>query len=133
MANYGHLYRNARLSCVGSSSQSALLRIGEGSQIGDRTEIHAGEKVVIGNHVLVSWDCTILDRDYHGIHGKPEKTAPVIIEDNVWIGCRAIILKGVRIGHDAIVGAGSVITKDVDAGSIVAGNPAKVIKKPVPP
>jgi acetyltransferase-like isoleucine patch superfamily enzyme len=54
---------------------------------------------------------------------------PVVIEDYVWVATRAMILPGVRIGRGAVVGAGSVVTKDVAAGTIVAGNPAKVIRE----
>ena len=117
-----------KLSCDGVRIK-ARISIGELSTIGDRTEIHAGEAVHIGKHVLIGWDCVIMDRDYHAVDGKRERTAPVIIEDNVWICCRAVILKGVTIGHHAIVGAGSVVTKNVEPYSVVAGNPAKVIRK----
>lgn len=107
-----------------------VLTIGAMTHIGDRTEIHSGEKIVIGKHVRIGWDCLIMDRDYHAPPGeKEERTAPVIIEDNVWIGARAIILKGVTIGHDAVVGAGSVVTKNVEPCTMVAGNPARVVKK----
>jgi acetyltransferase-like isoleucine patch superfamily enzyme len=107
-----------------------VLSIGAMTHIGDRTEIHSGEKIVIGKHVRIGWDCLIMDRDYHAPPGEEEeRTAPIIIEDNVWIGARAIILKGVTIGHDAVVGAGSVVTKNVEPCTMVAGNPARVVKK----
>ena len=57
------------------------------------------------------------------------KKSPVIIEDKVWIGTRSIILKGVTVGEGAIVGAGSVVTKDVQPWTVVAGNPAQKIKE----
>ena len=63
----------------------------------------------------------------------PDETAPVVIGENVWIGARAIILKGVTIGDNAIVGAASVVTKPVPANSVVAGNPAKFVKSLDPP
>ncbi len=121
------LWPSVKLSCVGEEKK-ACITIGEGSYIGDRTEIHAGEKVSIGKNVRISWDCVIMDRDYHSHDGMVEKTNAVIIGDNVWIGCRSIILKGVTIGENAVIGAGSVVTKNVEARSIVAGNPAKFIK-----
>jgi serine acetyltransferase len=121
--NYVRLYPHVVLSCCGSKEKAELL-IGERSYIGDRTEIHAAQAVTIGKNVRIAWDCVIMDRDFHGIHG-PEKIVPVIIEDGVWIGCGAIILKGVTIGHDAIVGAGAVVTKNVKPYDIVGGNPAK--------
>jgi maltose O-acetyltransferase len=70
----------------------------------------------------------------HGHHLVPEntKSAPVVIEDDVWIGFNAIILKGVRVGRGAVVGAGSVITKDVDPFTVVVGNPQRVSGKSLP-
>ncbi len=120
-------YPNVKLSSRGINSK-ALLKIGRSSSIGDRTEIHARERVVIGEKCMISWDCVIMDSDYHAVDGVVEKTRPIIIEDNVWIGCRAIILKGVHIGKNAIIGAGAVVTKDVPEYAIVGGNPAKVIR-----
>ena len=58
-----------------------------------------------------------------------KKCAPVVIEDNVFIGARCIILKGVTIGENSVVGAGSVVTKSIPANEIWAGNPAKFIRK----
>jgi acetyltransferase-like isoleucine patch superfamily enzyme len=67
----------------------------------------------------------------HTITGNEYENKPIVIEDNVWIGCNVIILKGVTIGAGSIVAAGSIVTKNVPADSIVAGNPAKVIKENV--
>jgi serine acetyltransferase len=127
IGSYSRLWPNVKISCVGSLNEKALLHIGERVAIGDRSEIHVGKKVVIGNDVMISWDCVIMDRDYHGILGA-EKKEPVIIKDHAWIGCRAIILKGVTIGEGAIIAAGSVVTKDVLPHTVVGGNPAKLIR-----
>ena len=70
-----------------------------------------------------------MDRDYYILLEEQQKTVPVVIEDNAWIGCQVIVLKGVTIGHDAVVGAGSVVTKNVRPYTAVAGNPASVIRK----
>ncbi|MFQ5456769.1 MAG: acyltransferase [Nitrospirota bacterium] len=112
-----------------NKDQPAILEIGNLSTIGDRTEIHVAEKVSIGREVLIGWDCVIMDRNYHGIEDQEEKVSPVIIEDNVWIGCRSIILPGVKIGKGAVIGAGSVVTRDVHPKTIAAGNPAKNIRE----
>lgn len=96
-----------------------------GSELVARKSIRVGENTRIGPQTL------IYDSDFHEVHPElrnhPGRTEPVVIEENVWIGSRAIILKGVRIGRDAVVAAGCVVTKDVPAGSIVAGNPMRVV------
>jgi acetyltransferase-like isoleucine patch superfamily enzyme len=97
-----------------------------GCELISRISIHIGAKTLIGPS---TW---ITDADFHGLapdlrRNTPGKAAPVVIEDNVWIGAKVIILKGVRIGKDAVVAAGCVVSKDVPAGAIVAGNPMKVI------
>ena len=129
VGNRTYFWPNVKISCVGSKEKAATLIIGDKSSIGDRTEIHCGELIKIGNEVLISWDCNILDRDYHAPDGGVEGMKPVYINDHVWIGCRSIILKGITIGEGAIIAAGSVVTRDVEPYSLMAGNPAKFIKK----
>lgn len=124
------LYPNIKLS-VNGKNEKAILDIGEFTQIGDRTEIHVGKKVSIGKNCAISWDVCIMDRDYHELDSICEKIEEVIIGNNVWIGCRSTILKGVNIGDGAIIAAGSVVTKNVPSNTCVAGNPAKIIKKDV--
>ncbi len=106
----------------------------------------ASESIDIGDDVLISWGVTIVDHNSHSIcfsqrsedvlNWRMEKKdwshvkiAPVKIFDKAWIGFNAIILKGVTIGEGAIVGAGSVVTKNVPAWTIVAGNPARTIRE----
>jgi len=110
-------------------NNKAMLDIGDFTTIGDRTEIHVADKVKIGKRCRISWDCVIMDRNYHGIGSDPETVEPVIIDDDVWIGCRTIVLPGVHVGVNSIIAAGSVVTNNVSANSVVAGNPAKIIKK----
>ncbi len=104
------------------------LVIGDNSGIGENARIGSG--TIIGNNVMMAPDVIIctenhryLKETYEGIIHKP-----VIIEDNVWIGYRAIILPGVRVGKNAIIGAGAVVTKDVPPYAIVGGVPARVLK-----
>ena len=132
-----NIHRYAKLSAYGNAfgedgkAPKATLTIGDGTAIGDRTEIHCGNSITIGNDTVISWDCCIMDRDYHKLESDYEVTKPVVIGNNVWIGCNVIILKGVTIGDGAVIAAGAVVTKDVPERAIVGGNPAKIIKENV--
>jgi len=99
--------------------------------------ICASTKIEIGEYVGVGANTSIFDTDFHAIDPwdrkfdniENTKTSPIKINDFVWIGGNSIILKGVSIGNGAIIGAGSVVTKDVPELTIYGGNPAKFIKK----
>lgn len=110
---------------------SGTLTIGPGTNVnGLGTKILVAESVTIGAGCTFSWDVQILDNDFHAltVDGvKQPSVAPVVIGDRVWVGTRAVVLKGVTIGDGAVVAAGAVVTKDVPAGAIVAGIPAKVV------
>jgi acetyltransferase-like isoleucine patch superfamily enzyme len=123
------LWPDVKLDCCGQKNKIAHLYIGNGCSIGDRTEIHCQESILIGDGTIIAWDCVILDTDYHSTQGGAANTSPVTIGKNVWIGCRVIILKGITIGDNAVVAAGAVVTKDVPPNTLVAGNPAKVKKQ----
>jgi acetyltransferase-like isoleucine patch superfamily enzyme len=124
------------------------ISIGDNCYIGVGSVIRAGEQISIGNNVLIAHYVTIIDTDSHEINyleraesyrqlvtkGHPLskgsiQTAPVFIDDFVWISFNVSILKGVRIGKGAIIAAGSVVVNDVEEFTLVAGNPAKPIKK----
>ena len=98
--------------------------INRGAMIECSCSISIGDDCIIGRDVLIR------DSDGHVIDNNPDRVSiPIVIEDHVWIGSRAVILKGVRIGKGAIVAAGAVVTRDVPAGCLVAGVPAKVIRE----
>ena len=115
------------------------IQIGNSVSIGEDAHITCINKIIIGNNVLMGKKVLITDN----AHGASEHNVldiapmsrplyskgPIIIEDNVWIGEKASILPDVHIGKSAIIGANSVVTKDVPAYSVVGGNPAKIIKK----
>ena len=110
------------------------LIIGDNSGIGINSKISS--RVTIGKNVMMGPYCLIYTRNHRFsdtnipiIEQGYEEYRPVIIEDDVWIGGRVIILPGVKIGKGVVIGAGSVVTKDVPSYSIVAGNPAKIIRK----
>jgi acetyltransferase-like isoleucine patch superfamily enzyme len=113
-------------------ARPAVLRIGAFSSIGDRTQVHCCRQVDIGDYVLISWGVNILENYYHGTEDDSVQSAPVMIEDRVWIGCNVIILAGVTIGQGSIIAAGSVVTKSVPPGMLVAGNPAREIRPTKP-
>lgn len=122
------------LAAIGQSTDfKPVLSIGPQTSIGDRTHINCQAGIEIGAHCVISWDVEILDADMHTIVGEDghplANRSPIVVEDRVWIGTRAIVLKGVTIGHDTIVAAGSVVTKSVPPYSLCAGNPAKVIRQ----
>jgi acetyltransferase-like isoleucine patch superfamily enzyme len=96
--------------------------------------IAAAAGITIGNRVLIGADARILDNDIHPLAAADRRyahdgvaTAPIVIEDDVFIAASAMVLKGTIIGKGAIVGAGSIVTRDVPPYAIVAGNPARVI------
>ena len=107
--------------------------IGGGTLIGENCFLDGYSGLTIGRHVLMAHNASIIAED-HGfatrripIHQQPKTVGPVVIGDDVWIGCGARILKGVTVGQGAIVGAGAVVTKDVPPYAIVGGVPARVI------
>ena len=116
--------------------EKGILKIGNRCYFGQRNTFLVGGDIILGDEVLMASDICITSEN-HGIdpvlnlnYGlQPLITAPVIIEDGCWIGEKAIILPGVHIGKKSIIGAGSVVTKDIPDFSIAAGNPARVLKK----
>lgn len=88
-----------------------------------------GDNVKIGGGVLlIDTDCHPIDYKVRRVSNEGAKSAPIVIEDDVWIGAQSIVLKGVTIGARSIIGAGSVVTKSIPADCIAGGNPCKVIK-----
>ena len=107
---------------------NATLRLGSG-YISPGAWISCGASISIGKDVAIADQVIIRDWDGHKIVGGRPDRLPIVIGDHVWIGMRAIILKGVTIGDGAIIGAGAVVTKDVPPGTLVAGNPATRIRE----
>lgn len=111
-----------------SVGREGKLKIGESVFINQGVRIVATTTVTIGNNTHIGDETIIIDNDFHGVKGNPPKKGPIEIGSNVWIASRAIILRNVKIGDNSIVGANSVVTKDVPPNCIVAGNPAKVVR-----
>jgi acetyltransferase-like isoleucine patch superfamily enzyme len=117
-------FSGVRLECW----PGARIAIGNGTYLNRNTEIVAAQSVTIGRDCKIARDVIIMDTDQHELPGSPLVAQPVHIEDQVWIGTRAIVLKGVTIGAGAVVAAGSVVTRDVPPRTMVAGVPARVIR-----
>ena len=118
-----------------TDSPDAQIRIGDNVGMSStRIWIHDG--LTVGNNVkigggvlLIDTDCHPVDYSVRRISNEGTCSAPIIIEDDVWIGAQSIVLKGVTIGARSIIGAGSVVTKSIPSDCIAAGNPCKVVKK----
>lgn len=123
------------------------ISIGEYCYVGEQSHIWSAARISIGDRVLISHNVNIFDSLTHPISpaerhrhyqhiitcGHPAQVdlgeAPIRIGNDAWIGCLAIVLRGVTIGEGAVVGAGSVVSEDVPPFSIVAGNPARVVRE----
>lgn len=120
-------FRGINHRCIISTGcENAVIRIGNYCGMSG-CSIVADREVVIGNHVTIGANTIIGDRDDHPelFHSEP---ASIIIEDNVWIGMNCIILKGVHVGRNSIIGAGSIVTKDIPSNTIAAGVPCHIIR-----
>ncbi len=115
------------------------LIIGDGTFIGHACGFNVGRSVRIGCHCLFATGVLVYDLDGHPLDAAsrrageptpPEAVRPVVIGDDVWVGSGAMILKGVTVGDRAVVAARAVVTRDVPADAIVAGNPARIVRSP---
>ncbi len=120
---------------LATRNANALISIGEHCGFTGAIII-AAEKVSIGNRVILGANAIVVDTDFHPIRAQKRQIdtldaehSPVIIEDDVFVGMNALILKGVHIGQESMVGAGSVVVEDVPARTLVAGNPARVVRE----
>ena len=120
-------------TALAAQTPGSSIRIGNRVGISGATII-AWTSIFIGDDVLLGADCMVIDTDFHGIHPdyrqnfyKNVRSEPIVIDRGVWIGARAIVLRGVHIGENSIIGAGSVVTHSVPANTIVAGVPARAI------
>ncbi len=127
-------------------TKNSRIIIGNNVFVGGGALLDSAIRIEIQDDVLVSYQCLLQDSDNHNLDFEIRKNdlrdwrnnnkhnwdttpmKPILIKRGAWIGARAIILKGVTIGECAVVGAGSVVTKDVESYTVVAGNPARFIK-----
>lgn len=128
-----------------AAEENAMIEIGNYCFIANASLV-CSNKITIGNYVFIAGGVTIADSDFHPLDPAARladtialspmgnrkkrpaiKTLPVTIEDDVWIGFNATILKGVHIGKGAVIQPGALVIENVDAGNVVSGNPAKII------
>ena len=116
-----------------ATGRGGVLEIGERVFINYGCSISANQSVRIGDRCSLGTHVIIMDNDYH--RTDPERrdelppSAPVVLEANVWLGARVIVLKGTTVGRDSVIGAGSVVTRDIPPRCVATGVPARVIKE----
>lgn len=136
-----HLGKFAQIICASdncvrftswpSKQGDAEIVLGDYCLIAPGVRISAAQSIRIGDNCMLAANVVISDSDWHGIYNRIRPfrcTKPVTIGNNVWLGERVIVTKGVCIGENSVIGAGAVVSKDIPANCIAAGNPARVIK-----
>jgi acetyltransferase-like isoleucine patch superfamily enzyme len=116
---------DGRLECW----RVAIIQIGNGTHLDWNRQIDAARSVMIGSNCKIVRDSVIIDTDQQKVSGVGLVIRPADIGDQVWTGTRAIVLKGVTIGHDAVVAAGRIVTTDAPARPRVAGVPARMVQR----
>ena len=112
------------------STMSAKAEIKVGNDCGfSGTVVAAFESIVLGNHVICGANTLITDSNWHPEDPRSGVPAPIRIGNNVWLGVNTTVLKGVVIGENSVIGAGSIVTTDIPANVVAAGNPCRVIKQ----
>jgi acetyltransferase-like isoleucine patch superfamily enzyme len=121
-----------RLTVWSEISGKGRIQIGNYCLICPGVRISSADEITIGDNCMMASRVYITDSDWHDTYDRVApfgKMSPIKLESNVWLGDSALICKGVTIGENSIIGAGSVVVNDIPANSIAAGNPAKVVKK----
>lgn len=127
------LYAPTRLRTHGPK---AAIVLDAGVELSGTSITARSQRICVGRHTLFGPNCVLTDADFHAVwppecrHLEPacERDAPVTIGAHVWVGMGCIILKGVTIGDGAVIGAGSVVTRDIPANTLAAGSPARVLR-----
>ncbi|MFZ5446240.1 MAG: acyltransferase [Myxococcota bacterium] len=137
--NHGHISIGDNVELISlnmvpvelATSPGGRLRLGNGTLLNYGVSIGCSGSVTVGERGLIGPYAMIIDSDFHDLHDRMKRPPPrpVVLEDDVWIGAKAVVMPGVTIGRASVVGAGSVVTHDVPPFTVVAGVPAKVVKK----
>jgi acetyltransferase-like isoleucine patch superfamily enzyme len=108
------------------------ISIGSYSIINPGVRVTSAAEITIGQSCMLAMNAYLSDADWHDLQHRiyaPGASAPIVLEDNVWVGDSALVCKGVRIGENSVVGARSVVTKDIPPNVVVAGIPAKIVRE----
>ena len=125
-------YAPIHLSTWAFGDAAPEIHIGAYTILNPGVRVIAAEHVTVGKGVQLATGAYVTDADWHGVYHRaipPGESAPVTLADNVWVADGARVLKGVTVGENSIVAAGAIVTRDVPANSIVAGNPARVVRE----
>lgn len=123
--------RKIRLTIWAKAESIKGIEIGSYCLICPGVRIAAANQITIGNSCMIASGAYLSDSDWHDLYNRSlpiGASAPIILEDNVWIGDSAIVCKGVTIGENSIIGAGAIVVSDIPPNAIAVGNPAKVVK-----
>jgi acetyltransferase-like isoleucine patch superfamily enzyme len=112
---------------ISTMTREAQIRVGSGCGFSG-TVIAAFKEIMLGSNLICGANTLITDSDWHSEDSRSGTPVPVIIGDNVWLGVNATVLKGVTIGENSVIGAGSVVTGDIPPDVIAAGNPCRVLR-----
>jgi acetyltransferase-like isoleucine patch superfamily enzyme len=120
-----------RITTWADKSGCGKIEIGDYCLISPGCKLSAQTQIRLGSNTMLAGNCYISDSDWHGLYNRIRPfrcSSPVFIGENVWLGYNSTVLKGVTIGDNTVIGAGSVVTKNIPANVVAAGNPARVIK-----
>lgn len=132
LSNLVGLYQR---TIIVTRTPEAVIKIGSNAGISGAT-VYARSRIEIGDNTCIGGNTKILDNDFHPLEAEARNadikekigTKPIYIGKNCFIGCNALILKGTELGDGCVVGAGAVVSGKFEAGCVIAGNPAKVIR-----
>ena len=128
----GEPENRVKIGVWGNDEHSGRIKIGDYVLISPGPRISAANEIIIGDSVMIANGVYITDSDWHQMYDRASRStdfAPVHIANNVWLGDRSTVLKGVTIGENSVVAACAVVSRDVPANVVVAGNPAVVVKE----